>query len=88
MTIEVRKPAPAELEKLGALRWEVWECEPSTFDWHYDEREVCYFLAGEVKVAAGDDVVTFGKGDLVVFPKGLDCTWHVLERVRKHYRFG
>ena len=32
--------------------------------------------------------VEFGKGDLVKFPKGVKCTWVVLEKIKKLYRFG
>jgi uncharacterized cupin superfamily protein len=31
--------------------------------------------------------VEFGQGDLVIFPRGLSCTWKVLKTVRKHYDF-
>ncbi|HOK78766.1 MAG TPA: cupin domain-containing protein, partial [Verrucomicrobiota bacterium] len=39
-------------------------------------------------VEAEGKSVSFGKGDLVVFPQGLSCVWKVAEPVRKHYRFG
>lgn len=58
------------------------------FDWHYDETETCYLLEGRVTVEAEGKSVSFGKGDLVVFPQGLSCVWKVAEPVRKHYRFG
>jgi uncharacterized cupin superfamily protein len=32
-------------------------------------------------------VVEFGKGDLVTFPEGMSCKWHVVERIRKRYTF-
>jgi hypothetical protein len=32
--------------------------------------------------------VTLRKGDLVVFPAGLRCTWEIRSPVRKHYEFG
>ena len=88
MKIEVRRPAEGELAELGVRSWPTWECEASTFPWHYDERETCYLLAGQVTVEAPDETVSFGAGDLVVLPKGLDCTWTVSQAVRKHYRFG
>jgi uncharacterized cupin superfamily protein len=31
--------------------------------------------------------VEFGAGDLVVFPKGLSCTWDVVVGIDKHYNF-
>ena len=88
MVIEVRKLAPGEFEKLGVANWDIWECDVSTFPWTYAERESCYILEGEVAVTAGAETVSFGKGDFVVFPKGLSCTWKVTGPVRKHYLFG
>jgi hypothetical protein len=88
MAIEVTKPTPEELNALGVFAWPTWECEPSTFDWSYDDKETCYLLAGRVTLEAEGKSVSFGKGDFVVFPKGLKCVWKVSERVRKHYRFG
>lgn len=85
--IEIRKPTDEELKSLGVSSWGIWTCEPSSFDWTYADREVCYLLAGKVTVKAGNETVTFGKGDLVMFPKGLSCHWTVHEAVRKHYRF-
>lgn len=88
MDVEIRRPTRAELESLGVFSWEIWEKEPSTFPWHYDERERCYFLAGRVKVKTAAGVFAFGVGDLVTFRAGLDCTWEISEAVRKHYLFG
>lgn len=81
-------PAAERLDGLGIKNWPVWEKEASVFDWHYDEQEICYFLEGEVTVRTGKSEVSFGAGDLVTFPKGLDCTWEIKKAVRKHYRFG
>jgi len=86
MKIQVRKPT--EAEKKSASQWPIWTKEASSFPWHYDEPETCLILEGQVKVEAGKDVVSFGAGDWVVFPQGLDCTWHIAQPVRKHYRFG
>ena len=86
--IVVTKPSEQTLSKLGVRSWPIWTCETSTFDWHYDQKETCYLLEGRVTVAAGDDKTTFGAGDLVVFPEGMDCVWQVHSPVRKHYRFG
>ena len=69
--------------------WSVWECDPSTFDWHYDETESCYLLNGEVTVTPeGGEPVHFGAGDFVVFPKGMSCVWQIHQAVKKHYQFG
>jgi uncharacterized cupin superfamily protein len=68
--------------------WGIWTKEPSTFDWSYDEQEVCYFLEGDVTVKTAEGEVHVRKGDLVTFPRGLTCTWVVKGAVRKHYKFG
>ena len=88
LEIQVEQPSAEKLKELGVSSWPIWGCEPSAFPWHYGEQETCYLLEGKVKVGAKDSEVEFGKGDLVVFPQGLDCTWTVLEKVKKHYRFG
>ncbi len=33
----------------------------------------------------GGEPVAVGKGDLVIFPKGMSCTWEIRKDVRKHY---
>lgn len=86
--IEVTKPTEEQLEKMGVKGWPIWTCDVSRFDWHYDEMETCYLLKGKVTVSAGEQQVSFGPGDMVVFPVGLDCVWDVAEPVEKHYKFG
>ena len=86
--IIVERPDAQALEERDINSWPIWTKEPSTFDWHYDESETCYFLEGEVVVKTQEGEVRMGRGELVTFPKGLDCTWHVKQAVRKHYRFG
>ena len=87
--IEKEKPAPEKLEELGTAGWSPWECEPSSFPWEYDERETAYVLEGRVTVSTSDgESVEIGAGDLVTFPKGLQCRWTVHEKIRKVYRFG
>ncbi len=88
MRIKIEKPAEEKLLKLGVKNWPIWEKEPSTFDWHYDERETCYILEGKAAVITDQGEVNFGKGDLVVFPEDMDCTWKISEKIRKHYNFG
>ena len=89
-TIHVEhNPSEARLKELGVLQWSLWTKEVSTFPWSYDERETCYFLDGEVVVTPeGGSPVSMGKGDLVIFPEGMRCTWEVRKAVRKHYTFG
>jgi uncharacterized cupin superfamily protein len=86
MKIQVRKPT--EREKLEMQKEAIWTCEASEFDWHYDEKETCLILEGEVTVKSKEEEIRFGPGDFVVFPEGLDCRWQVKKPVRKHYKFG
>ena len=86
--IVVERPTEAKRKRLGVASWPIWAKEPSTFDWHYDEPETCYFLEGEATVTSDAGEVRIGPGDLVTFPQGLQCTWRVTRAVRKHYKFG
>jgi uncharacterized cupin superfamily protein len=86
--ITVKSPDEDELEELGVFDWPIWTKEESSFDWHYDQEETCYFLEGDVEVETDEGTVTMGEGDLVTFEQGLSCKWHVKEDVRKHYTLG
>jgi uncharacterized cupin superfamily protein len=86
--IKVERPSEERLKTLKVTSWPIWTKTPSTFDWHYDEQEMCYFLEGEVTVKTDRGEVALRPGDLVTFPQGLSCTWRVTAPVRKHYRFG
>lgn len=88
LKIAVEKPTDSKLKELGVTKWPIWTKEVSTFDWYYDEKEVCYFLEGEVTVKTKDGETSFGRGDLVTFPQGLECVWQVKKSVKKHYKFG
>ncbi len=85
----VRKPSPEEIQT--CRQWPTWQCRPSQFDWDYDEMETCLIIEGEVSVSDRPDQghsVSFGPGDLVIFPAGFQCIWYVNKAVNKHYRFG
>jgi len=66
-----------------------WGCPPSKFPWTYEAKETCYLLEGKVKVfpSGSNESVEIAAGDLVVFPKGMSCTWDVSVGVDKHYNF-
>ena len=88
MKIQIEKnPSQERLDELGVSSWSIWEKEPSTFPWQYSDSEHCYILEGEATVKTPEEEVTFGKGDLVLFPAGLSCTWTINKAIRKHYRF-
>jgi uncharacterized cupin superfamily protein len=87
--IHVEKPTEEKLLSLGVRSWPVWEKEVSEFPWEYDETETCYILEGDVVVTPDKGApVKFGRGDLVVFSRGLKCRWKISRAVRKHYKFG
>ena len=90
MSISVTSPCPeSTINKLGIKNWPTWTCEESFFGWTYDDQETCLMLEGEVTVTSeGGEPVTFGAGDLVVFPAGMECRWDVQKAVRKHDLFG
>ena len=88
LNVGVEKPTSEKLNALKVFSWPIWTKEVSSFDWYYDEKEICYFLEGEVTVKTADGEVAFGKGDLVTFPQGLKCVWNIKKAVRKHYKFG
>ena len=79
---------PSEQESTICSAWPTWECEPSTFDWIYTQKETCLLIEGKVTVTDGTDSISFGAGDFVVFPEGLECKWTVHEGVKKYYNFG
>ena len=87
MEIIVKKPTDKEKQEMQKCG--IWEKEVSEFPWQYDEKETCLILEGKVEITTQDGKkVNFQKGDYVVFPKGLKCTWKITEPVRKYYRFG
>lgn len=85
----INNPSDEQLSRLGVKSWPIWTKEVSEFEWFYDSSETCYFLEGQVVVTpdGGGKPVSFGKGDLVIFPKGMACTWKVVSAVKKHYNF-
>jgi len=79
---------PSSEEETTCQSWPLWQCEPSTFDWIYSEKETCLLIEGDVTVTDGTGSVNFGPGDLVIFPEGLECNWNVRKAVKKYYNFG
>ncbi|KAK7278352.1 hypothetical protein RJT34_23380 [Clitoria ternatea] len=84
-----RNPPESKLTQLGVRQWPKWGCPPSKFPWTYEAKETCYLLEGKVKVtpSGANESVEIAAGDLVVFPKGMSCTWDVSLGVDKHYNF-
>ncbi|KAL6651027.1 hypothetical protein ACP70R_009952 [Stipagrostis hirtigluma subsp. patula] len=89
ITVE-KNPPEARLLQLGVKSWPKWGCPPGKYPLKFDAALTCYLLRGRVRAAvkgSRECVVEFGAGDLVVFPKGLACTWDVVVGVDKHYNF-
>jgi len=86
--IKVEKGTEEKLNALGVKDWGEWGCEVSRFDWKYDLTETCFLTEGQVTVTTeSGEKVSFGAGDIVVFPKGLSCTWDVSRPVKKRFKF-
>ncbi|MDO9365761.1 MAG: cupin domain-containing protein [Methylotenera sp.] len=87
--IMVEKPTAEKLASLGVSRWSTWSKEVSQFPWSFGTQEIAYILEGDVTVTPdGGEPVSFTAGDLVTFPAGMSCTWHVKKALRKHYQLG
>jgi len=85
MEVIVRKPTQEEIDLMK--RQPTWSKEVSVFDWSYNSEENCLILEGEVTVEYEGKSVSFGEGDFVIFPEGLECVWKVTKPVLKHYIF-
>ena len=83
MGITVRKPTDKEKEEFK--NYPVWECKPSVFNWYYDSGEICLVTEGDVTIEYEGKTVSFTAGDLVTFPKGLQCIWNVKKTIKKHF---
>ncbi|MBF0311883.1 MAG: cupin domain-containing protein [Oligoflexia bacterium] len=87
MKIKINHPSEERLQELDIKTWDKWECAPSTFEWEYSQEEVAYVFNGRAKIKSEFEEVEIKSGDLVVFPKGLKCTWIIIESIKKVYRF-
>jgi len=75
-----------KMEVMGVFDWALWEKEVSEFPWTYNMTETCYIVEGEAIVTPdGGEPVTIERGDLVIFPKGMSCTWKITDPIEKHY---
>jgi|GEM_PF-124863 len=81
-------PATAdELARLGCKDWPTWQSSPRDIKAAYDRTEVCHVTAGEVHIEHAAGSVTVEAGHMLILPKGLACTWHVVKPVEKHYSY-
>lgn len=76
----------SECETAFMKRFTYWESEVTEFDYHYDHDETFVMLEGQATVTYSGGSITFGPGDLLYFPEGLDCRWKVTVPVKKYFR--
>ena len=90
MKVTITSPCSAStIIQYGIKSWPIWECEPSKFQWNYDDKEICLIIEGQAKISTENGDIYFIKaGDLVEFPVGLYCEWEVTKSIKKHYRMG
>ena len=88
--IIIESPCSASvILKYGIKNWPIWECEPSKFLWHFNDKEICLVIEGQANIKTKEGLIyNIKSGDLVKFPKGLSCEWHITKRIKKHYRLG
>jgi hypothetical protein len=61
-----------------------WCCTAGRFYWHYAVDETLYIVSGEVLVTdETGETRRLTAGDVVYFPTGSRCVWHVPHEVRK-----
>jgi mannose-6-phosphate isomerase-like protein (cupin superfamily) len=80
------------IEALGIDAWPIWYSNSiwpvlnKPYPYLYTRTELVYFLEGEVRVTPKEgEAVAIKAGDYAVLPKGLDCTWTIVQPVKKHY---
>lgn len=75
-----------KLEVMGVYDWPIWRRGMATFAWTYQQQETCYLLRGKCTVTPrGEEPQHFSRGDLITFPKGMECVWEIHQDVEKHY---
>ncbi|MGC9342891.1 MAG: cupin domain-containing protein [Bacteroidales bacterium] len=80
----VLKASKADYKKSES--WDTWEKEESEFPWKYPANETCLILKGSATVRDFEgNEIRFGEGDLVHFPKGLECIWKIHSKIEKKY---
>ncbi len=85
--IRTERISDRDVKERGIDRWDIWEKDPSEFDWAYTNEEHCFIIEGKATITTEDGSVEIKKGDYVVFPVGLRCRWKITEGIKKHYDF-
>ena len=84
MKVLISSPCSASvIIQYGIKSWPIWECEPSKFQWNYDDKEICLIIEGQAKISTQNgDIYVIKAGDLVEFPAGLNCEWEVTKSIK------
>jgi uncharacterized cupin superfamily protein len=86
ITVE-HNPTQTRLDTLNVSKWPTWKKEISTFPWTFPEQEIAYIIDGEcIVTTCCGTTASFGKGDIVTFPAGINITWEVKQPLYKHYQ--
>ena len=90
MKVLITSPCSASvIIQYGIKSWPIWECEPSKFEWNYDDKEICLIIEGQAKInTQNGDIYVIKAGDLVEFPAGLNCEWEVTKSILKTLSIG
>lgn len=75
-----------EAEKAYMKRFDYWESPVTEFDYRYDHDETFLLIEGQAVIEYEEGSVSFGAGDILYCPEGLECRWKVLLPVRKYLR--
>ena len=83
ITVE-HNPTQTRLDTLNVSKWPTWKKEISTFPWTFPEQEIAYIIDGEcIVTTCCGTTASFGKGDIVTFPAGINITWEVKQPLHK-----
>ena len=63
----------------------IFECDASTFEWHYQFDEAVYILEGSVDLSYQGRQFTLNAGDTALFRAGTIAIWHVPVHIRKSW---
>jgi len=69
----------------GTISSGIFECDASTFEWHYQFDEAVYILDGSVNLTYQGKEFTVNPGETVLFRAGTVATWNVPDHVRKSW---
>ena len=71
MKVIITSPCSAStIIQYGIKSLPIWECEPSKFQWNYDDKEICSIIIGQAKISTKNgEIYSIKALDLV----GVSC---------------